>query len=153
MTEILNFLNKGGPALWIIFFLSIALVSIIFFKLAHFIKLGVWYSNRTSLILDAWKLNEIEYLRKIFPGINGIREKLARKTILSIIDESLAEDSAREECEVHARNSLHQANRGLRSIELIAHIAPLLGLLGTVLGMIEAFQKLQESGNQADPSI
>ena len=25
--------------------------------------------------------------------------------------------------------------------------------MGTVLGMIEAFQKLQESGSQADPSI
>ena len=68
-------------------------------------------------------------------------------------DEALAEDSAREECEGEAKNSLYQASKGLRTIELISHIAPLLGLLGTVLGMIEAFQRLQESGNQADPSI
>jgi len=116
-------------------------------------KLGVWNSKRTSLILDAWKANNIEYLRKVFLDTNGIREALAKKTILSIIDEALAEDSAREECESVARNSLHQANKGLRTIELISHIAPLLGLLGTVLGMIEAFQRLQESGAQADPSI
>tara|TARA_X000000368_G_scaffold286787_1_gene227824 strand:+ start:735 stop:1367 length:633 start_codon:yes stop_codon:yes gene_type:complete len=153
MTEILNFLNKGGPALWIIFLLSIVLLSIIFYKLSHFMKLGVWNSKRTELILDAWKLNNIECLRKVFLDTNGIRETLAKKTILSIIDEALAEDSAREECEAHARNRLHQANKGLRTIELISHIAPLLGLLGTVLGMIEAFQRLQESGNQADPSI
>ena len=153
MIEILNFLNKGGPALWIIFLLSIVLLSSMFYKLSHLIKLGVWNSKRTELILDAWKLNNIECLRKVFLDTNGIRETLAKKTILSIIDEALAEDSAREECEAQARNSLHQANKGLRSIELIAHIAPLLGLLGTVLGMIEAFQRLQESGNQADPSI
>lgn len=31
--------------------------------------------------------------------------------------------------------------------------APLLGLFGTVLGMISAFQALQEAGSQVDPSI
>ena len=153
MTEILNFLNKGGPALWIIFLLSIVLLSSMFYKLSHLIKLGVWNSKRTELILDAWKLNDIECLRKIFLDTNGIRETLAKKTILSIIDEALSEDNAREECEAQARNRLNQANKGLRTIELISHIAPLLGLLGTLLGMIDAFQRLQESGNQADPSI
>ncbi len=153
MIEILNFLNKGGPALWIIFLLSIVLLSSMFYKLTHLIKLGVWNSKRTELILDAWKLNDIECLRKVFLDANGIRETLAKKTILSIIDEALSENNSREECEAQARNSLNQANKGLRTIELISHIAPLLGLLGTVLGMIEAFQRLQESGNQADPSI
>jgi biopolymer transport protein ExbB len=47
---------------------------------------------------------------------------------------------------------LHEAKSGLRLIELIVSIAPLVGLLGTVLGMIDAFQALQDSGNQADPS-
>lgn len=37
-------------------------------------------------------------------------------------------------------------------LDLIVTIAPLLGLLGTVLGMIEAFQALQTSGAQADPA-
>ena len=153
MTEILNFLNKGGPVLWIIFLLSIILLANIFYKLSHLMKLGVWNSKRARLILDAWKLNNIEYLRKVFLDARGIREALAKRTILSIIDEALPEDSAREECEGEAKNSLYQASKGLRTIELISHIAPLLGLLGTVLGMIEAFQRLQESGNQADPSI
>ena len=107
MTEILNFLNKGGPALWIIFLLSIILLANIFYKLSHLMKLGVWNSKRTRLILDAWKSNNIEYLRKIFLDTKGIRETLAKKTIVSILDEALAEESAREECEAEARNSLH----------------------------------------------
>jgi len=32
-------------------------------------------------------------------------------------------------------------------------VAPLLGLFGTVLGMIEAFRKLAEAGNQVNPAI
>jgi len=40
-----------------------------------------------------------------------------------------------------------------RMLELIGLIAPLLGLLGTIFGMITAFQALQTSGAQADPSV
>ena len=42
---------------------------------------------------------------------------------------------------------------GLRSLALIASLSPLIGLLGTVLGMINAFQALQDAGNRVDPSI
>ena len=41
----------------------------------------------------------------------------------------------------------------MRALELIANLSPLLGLLGTVLGMIQAFQKLESAGNQVDPAL
>ena len=43
-------------------------------------------------------------------------------------------------------------SRNLRPLFLVWLIAPLLGLLGTVLGMIAAFQTLQQAGAQADPA-
>lgn len=42
---------------------------------------------------------------------------------------------------------------GLKVLELTAQIAPLLGLFGTVLGMIDAFQTLQDAGGSTDPSL
>jgi biopolymer transport protein ExbB len=36
---------------------------------------------------------------------------------------------------------------------VIATLSPLLGLFGTVLGMINAFQELEGAGNQVDPGI
>jgi hypothetical protein len=50
-----------------------------------------------------------------------------------------------------AKRHLAEARSGLRLLELIALIAPLLGLLGTVLGMIDAFRELQAAGGAADP--
>ena len=47
---------------------------------------------------------------------------------------------------------LAQARTGLRGLELAVTIGPLLGLLGTVTGMIGAFQALQVAGAQADPA-
>ena len=40
-----------------------------------------------------------------------------------------------------------------RPLEVIASLAPLLGLFGTVLGMITAFQQLESAGNQVNPAI
>ncbi|WP_053005754.1 MotA/TolQ/ExbB proton channel family protein [Kiloniella spongiae] len=42
---------------------------------------------------------------------------------------------------------------GLSVIALIAALSPLLGLLGTVIGMISAFQALESAGNNVDPSL
>ncbi|WP_120496543.1 MotA/TolQ/ExbB proton channel family protein [Kiloniella sp. EL199] len=42
---------------------------------------------------------------------------------------------------------------GLSIIALIAALSPLLGLLGTVIGMISAFQALESAGNNVDPSL
>ena len=36
---------------------------------------------------------------------------------------------------------------------MIGNISPLLGLLGTVIGMIQAFQRLEEAGTQVDPAL
>lgn len=41
----------------------------------------------------------------------------------------------------------------LRGLSSIAHLSPLLGLLGTVTGMISAFMRLEEAGSRVDPAI
>ncbi|MCH2136476.1 MAG: MotA/TolQ/ExbB proton channel family protein [Phycisphaerales bacterium] len=43
--------------------------------------------------------------------------------------------------------------RGLEGLSVIAAIAPLLGLLGTVLGMVDAFQAIASQGPQAAPEL
>jgi biopolymer transport protein ExbB len=44
-------------------------------------------------------------------------------------------------------------SRHIRLLELIAMVAPLLGLLGTVLGMISAFQSLAAAEGAANASL
>ena len=78
--------------------------------------------------------------------------KLVRTAISASLDPALDATSAREETERVARRALSEARAGIRLLEGVATVAPLLGLLGTVLGMIEAFQALQDSGARADPS-
>ena len=51
-----------------------------------------------------------------------------------------------------AEAALGRLESGFRLLDAIAQVAPLLGLFGTVLGMIDAFRALQEAGSQVDPA-
>lgn len=48
---------------------------------------------------------------------------------------------------------LRKMSRNIRGLGIVAHVSPLIGLLGTVAGMIEAFKKIQELGGSVDPVV
>ncbi|HIC91605.1 MAG TPA: MotA/TolQ/ExbB proton channel family protein [Syntrophaceae bacterium] len=48
---------------------------------------------------------------------------------------------------------LRRLGKNLRSLAIIANVTPLLGLLGTVTGMIKAFIKIQELAGRADATV
>lgn len=52
-----------------------------------------------------------------------------------------------------ARGELAGLRSTLRLLEVIAVVSPLLGLLGTVTGLIEAFQALEQAGGGANASV
>tara|TARA_B100001079_G_scaffold17048_2_gene13620 strand:+ start:295 stop:906 length:612 start_codon:yes stop_codon:yes gene_type:complete len=142
-------LSVGGPALWVIFGISIVLVTVGLWKFWHLIELGAWNKKQADETLRLWLEEKVE---PIDTSLQNIRAKVLGQTILAISEKNYSDEMVREECMRLANKELYEARRGLRIIDLIITIAPLVGLLGTVLGMIEAFQALQDSGAQADPS-
>ena len=149
ITHLQDALSVGGPALWVIFGISIVLVTVGLWKFWHLIKLGAWNKKQADEILKLWLEKKVE---PDDANQQNIRAKILGQTILAISDKNYTNEMVREECVRLANKDLKEARRGLRIIDLIITIAPLVGLLGTVLGMIEAFQALQDSGAQADPS-
>ena len=149
IVQLQDALNVGGPALWVIFGISVVLLTVGLWKFWHLIKLGAWNRKQADEILKLWLEKKIEP-----SGLKprNIRARILGQTILAISNQNYTNDMVREECVRLANKNLNEARRGLRIIDLIITIAPLVGLLGTVLGMIEAFQALQDSGAQADPS-
>ena len=149
IAQLQDALNVGGPALWVIFGISVVLLTVGLWKFWHLIKLGAWNRKQADEILKLWLEKKIE---PSDINLRNIRAKILGQTILAISNQNYTNDMVREECVRLANKNLNEARRGLRIIDLIITIAPLVGLLGTVLGMIEAFQALQDSGTQADPS-
>lgn len=140
----------GGPSIWAIAALSIVALTMIFLKIWVFLISGAWSHVKLSAVLSALQAGETGAALDLCKG-RGIRARFAFATLQAKI--MLPEDKAQNETARVAKGMLARANSGLRVLELTATIAPLLGLLGTVLGMIAAFQALQESGSRADPAI
>lgn len=126
MSDVMQFLDRGGPALWVIAGLSVVLLALILWKIADLRAAGAW-------------------------GTAGVRARIgeAARRALALGDDALA----REETTRAARRELERLRAGLRAFELIATAAPLVGLLGTVLGMIEAFQALEAAGARPDAAV
>ncbi|MBO9474839.1 MotA/TolQ/ExbB proton channel family protein [Shimia sp. R10_1] len=145
-----KFLADGGPSIWAIAALSVATVALILWKVWRLALIGAWSKGKARRALDAFEQGDAQSALTFVRARRGLRSRVVAAAIEARL--TLPEDAAREETVRVAKRNLGEASSGLRALELIATIAPLLGLLGTVLGMIAAFQALQESGSQADPS-
>ena len=58
-----------------------------------------------------------------------------------------------EKLSVIGQEELNKLGKNIRGLEVIATISPLMGLLGTVIGMVQAFNKVAQYKGQVDPSI
>lgn len=146
-----TFLVDGGPSIWAIALLSVITVALILWKIWRLALIGAWSKGKARIAVLKWEGGAHA------PALSGVEKRrgLRSKVVAAAMQGCLQkpEATAREETTRVARHELAEASTGLRALELIATIAPLLGLLGTVLGMIAAFQALQESGNRADPAL
>ena len=148
----LDLLAKGGPVIWAIAALSVVLVALILGKVWQFVAIGAWRRGRAESAVDAWRRGARAEAARLAGAGRGSCARVVSAAITALGDPGLTDEDARAEATRIARRELGRAEGGLRGLELIATVAPLLGLLGTVLGMIAAFQALETAGVQADPA-
>lgn len=147
----MTFLRDGGPSIWAIAALSVVTLTLILWKIWRLALIGAWSRGKAGKAVSAFESGDYDAALATVHGRRGIRSKVVGAALLAI--RNLPEQRAREETTRIARREIANAGTGLRALELIATIAPLLGLLGTVLGMIAAFQALQQAGSRADPAL
>lgn len=144
-------IDLGGPVMAVLAGLSLIAVTLILAKLYQFLRLrAILPADPTpaiSLYLGGRREEALNTLA-------GSRSALAPVLRAAMGGNGQIEEAARrEETERVALAGLEELRAYLRGLELIATLAPLLGLLGTVLGMIEAFQELQGGGSRANPAL
>jgi biopolymer transport protein ExbB len=66
---------------------------------------------------------------------------------------SLPEEKRRRCCEAAILSWVHRARAPIKHLAVLAQVAPLLGLTGTVLGLVEAFRVLEKNERMASPSL
>lgn len=147
-----SFVELGGPVVAVLLVLSVLSLSVVLFKLWQFRVAGV---GRRSILNDAlvdWDAGEEAAARsKVQRSPNHMGPLMAEA--MSAAQSGSERALLAERLNARAEAQLARLESTFRLLDSIAQIAPLLGLFGTVLGMIEAFRKLQEAGSSVDPSL
>lgn len=138
--------DLGGPVVLVLIATSIATVAVIFYKLWQFLRAGVGRHRALREAVTAWDGGDRAAARAALG-----RSKSYLAPVIDMGFSGQADDLDRLRSEAEARFA--RLERGFRFLDTVSQLAPLLGLFGTVLGMIQAFQALQEAGSQVDPSI
>jgi len=153
MIDLPDILTRGGPVVWAIGAVSVLTLALILWKLYRLSALGAWSGGRaTGEAIALWQRGDHDSALSRLAPRRSVRARLAHAAMIAHRDAGLSDHAAREDTTRIARALLAELRAGLRPLDLIVTIAPLLGLLGTVLGMIAAFQALQEAGVQSDPA-
>jgi len=151
LDQAIELIQIGGPVVWILSALSVFALSIILLKLWQFALLRPESLGDVHKSLKFWNQGDTQSARE---SLNA-RKPVSRIVLLAM--DGLCQEkppaTLQEELSRQANQLTHQLRSLLRPLEVIASLSPLLGLMGTVLGMIVAFQQMEAAGNQVDPSV
>ncbi|MDD9724488.1 MotA/TolQ/ExbB proton channel family protein [Roseovarius sp. SK2] len=138
--------DLGGPVVLILLAVSVITLATVLYKLWQFSAAGVGRHKALKDAVAAWDEGD---LAAALAALKQSKSYLA--PVIEMAFSARPEDVKRLEAEAESRFA--RLEGGFRLLDSVAQLAPLLGLFGTVLGMIEAFQSLQEAGSQVDPSL
>ena len=153
LAQVHSMIDMGGPVVLVLVILSVLSCAVILYKLWQFSYIGIGRHSRARKALGLWREGaRNDALALLDKGKSPVTVVVAH-AMRGQVNHSDKQALIREDIERVALQTLAQTRVMLRFLETVGQISPLLGLFGTVIGMIEAFQRLQEAGATVDPSV
>lgn len=136
--------EKGGPIVWVLLVYSLIALAIVLERVLHYMLMQKLPDDFEQGLAMAFAENGIEAYIKTLKGPDA--------SVLQCITQAYIEgirdlDSVASRC---GSEALQKMERGFRTLSILGHTAPLLGLLGTIIGMIKAFMVIEVSGGRVD---
>ena len=152
LERVLELLGLGGPVAFVLIGMSVVALAIILAKAWQFRAMRIGSFRLAHEALGIYRAGDSRKALSIAgDSVNPAAAALARA--IRGKRSALPEAAVREEVMRYGAHALESLRGGLRALEIIASLAPLLGLFGTVLGMIEAFREMEQAGHQVNPAV
>jgi biopolymer transport protein ExbB len=144
---------KGGAVMGVLVAVSVYVSAVVFYKLYQFGSIKV---NDFGFIEKGFSYLDKGNSEKAFKVFRQASHPLGES--LCLISNTLSEKKLSDDQKmllIHSIGSqpLERLRLRLKSLEIVANISPLLGLLGTVIGMVKAFSGISDAGSRVDPSM
>jgi biopolymer transport protein ExbB len=146
--SLIKLFEKGGFAMWPLLICSVAGLTIILERAYYFLRLRMPYESfRRQFLGFLAKAKKNEALKLALGSSNPVA-RLAALYLKNLGSDALREDILKREGSL----ALEKVEARLQGLAAVAHIAPLLGLLGTVTGLVTAFHQIEKLGGQVGPA-
>ncbi|MEL7048358.1 MAG: MotA/TolQ/ExbB proton channel family protein [Pseudomonadota bacterium] len=148
----IDLVEKGGPIVVVLLGLSLIATTVVLSKTYQFLRCRVGSVSRSNSAIALWIDGHGSDARNMVEGYRNPTAVVLAHGFRGLSN-GVTESVIREDAERVALDQLSNLRSHLRVLESTVQIAPLLGLFGTVLGMISAFQALQSAESAVDPAI
>lgn len=132
---------------------SLVALTVALFKVFQFARLGVGRRRQAGQIVEKWLAGDGDAALKLAESRNSSTVRVLFATLSALRQKPQDKDYARELATQVALDELSLMARRMNALEAVVQAAPMLGLLGTVVGMIQAFGKLAQSQGAVDPTL
>ncbi|WP_420339511.1 MotA/TolQ/ExbB proton channel family protein [Roseibium sp.] len=153
LSPLTGLIDQGGPVVMLLLLLSIVAVALIIAKVLQFTVSGVGRHSPAQKALHHWLDGQAQEAQSVAASRTSVVSDIMLKLINGARRVDTNRDLLKEDIERVCIQRINGLRAYLRPLDMIAQTAPLIGLLGTVLGMIEAFQAMQGAGAAVDPSV
>jgi biopolymer transport protein ExbB len=139
---------SGGPVMWPILLCSIFALAIALEKFWHLHKISIDTQDFLNKILDKMKHRDTKEALQI---CDNTRSPIANILKAGILKYDRPRPQIIEAIEDASLYEIPRIEKNLTALATIAHVSPLLGLLGTVTGMVRCFQVIQAKATTFHP--
>lgn len=133
--------------------MSLLAITVTFYKTLQFNRLGVGQFGAAERILQTWLGGQAEEAMLHAGERRFVLARVLQAVFSGLRAKPGATDFAEELGRQTAMSELSQLSHRMRILEVIVQGAPMLGLLGTVIGMIDAFSTLAAADGTVDPAL
>jgi len=137
----INILIQGGPFLWVIMAGGIAALAIFLERWFHIHRAKIKTDDFLNGILNILNRNNVAEALTICKETPGPVAQVVRVAVMHSSRQPVLLNQAIDEA---ALNEISRMERHFATLATIAHTAPVIGLLGTVAGMIQSFIAMQQ---------
>jgi biopolymer transport protein ExbB len=148
--SLLQILLAGGPLMWPILLCSIFAVAIVVERLWYLRRIDIDTQDFFTNLLDKIKRHQI---KEALDDCDRIQHPVARIFKSGVLKYDRPRSQIREAIEDASLYEIPKLEKNLSALATVAHIAPLLGFLGTVTGMIRCFQIIQAKATVFNPVV
>lgn len=144
--------SAGGPVLIALVLVSVAAMTVTIFKVMQFRRIGVGRSRLARTAAAIWVTGDCARALETARSEVSPTSAAVAAVMASLLRYPGDRDRARDLGVQTALDQLTTMSRHLRILEAVVQAAPMMGLLGTVIGMIVAFGELSAAGGAIEPA-